>query len=143
MGYKIKKWQSAYGKAHYKKYLAKYTARDVLYREELRHFLETAKNKPCAICGGTFLPCAMDFHHRDRTSKTQTVAAYRYISKKFIAEIAKCDLLCANCHRIEHFRLGTAMEKPKPPALDKSTKGLRTVEFDFGDVSVKTSNDNI
>lgn len=62
------------------------------------------KSKPCADCGHTFPPYCMDFHHALGDKKFS-------ISKKWLtpdmglleAELAKCELLCANCHRIrEH-----------------------------------------
>ena len=31
------------------------------------------------------------------------MASHGYSKKKIIKEIEKCDTLCANCHRIEHY----------------------------------------
>ncbi len=64
---------------------------------------ELAKDKPCADCGGQFAPEAMDFDHRPGTDKLDDVGKLvsgRYSWDKVQAEIAKCDLVCANCHRI-------------------------------------------
>jgi hypothetical protein len=48
---------------------------------------------------------ALDFHHRDPQQKSLEVAnLVRGNSLDIIkAEIAKCSVLCANCHRITHF----------------------------------------
>lgn len=48
----------------------------------------------------------LDFHHRDPSTKEIEVSnlALNGISKKkILAEIEKCKVLCANCHRIEHW----------------------------------------
>lgn len=60
-----------------------------------------AKAQPCADCLGTFPPCAMDFDHV-RGVKEFGVAAgiCRVSDQRLLAEIAKCDVVCANCHRI-------------------------------------------
>lgn len=54
-------------------------------------------------CGQKFPPCAMDFDHRAGETKIADIA--RLINntvpwEKIEAEMAKCDLVCANCHRI-------------------------------------------
>jgi hypothetical protein len=46
---------------------------------------------------------AMDFHHREPSSKSFTIGgAKRRSMDALLAEAAKCDLLCARCHRIRH-----------------------------------------
>lgn len=58
------------------------------------------KSAPCMDCGQTFPPCCMDFDHV-RGEKTRGVGnMITYNTKKFFEEISKCDLVCANCHRI-------------------------------------------
>lgn len=61
------------------------------------------RRQPCADCGGRFHPVCMDFDHRPGTVKVYSVSAmvvagYRW--ELVEAEIAKCDVVCANCHRI-------------------------------------------
>ena len=59
------------------------------------------KDKPCMDCGGTFPLVCMDFDHRDPSTKLFNVAqGIRKSKEAILAEIAKCDLVCANCHRI-------------------------------------------
>lgn len=59
----------------------------------------------CEICGDS---CAnhLAFHHRDRETKlfnlAQAVASKKTI-KSIYKEIAKCDVLCHNHHRILHY----------------------------------------
>lgn len=65
--------------------------------------LDFKKNNPCSICGESDYAC-LDFHHRDPDTKD---FAMSHIHKragvdKIKAEIAKCIVLCANCHRKIH-----------------------------------------
>jgi hypothetical protein len=51
-------------------------------------------------CGGTFPPECMDFDHREGETKELTIGSHlRWAWARIEAEIAKCDLVCANCHR--------------------------------------------
>ena len=76
-------------------------ARNVSYVTEI-------KSKPCTDCGNSFPACCMDFDHV-RGEKKMNVAsmAWSTLSLATIqAEIDKCDLVCANCHRIRTFNRG-------------------------------------
>ena len=70
------------------------------WRSQLR-MLERLKRRPCADCGGVFPGCAMDFDHRDPAQKRYTVSRMvgRAGTARIMAEVAKCDIVCANCHR--------------------------------------------
>ena len=57
----------------------------------------------CLDCGQMPHPAAMHFHHRDPGVKDIEVSKLRASKfEKVLAEIDKCDLLCANCHAIRH-----------------------------------------
>lgn len=63
--------------------------------------LRDLRRVPCADCGGIFPPFVMDFDHRDPTQKRFSIAAGKSLLKNrvvLMAEIAKCDIVCANCH---------------------------------------------
>ena len=63
--------------------------------------LNEFKAKPCLDCKGSFPPECMDFDHRPEEVKVLQVSLMvRYNLEKMLAEIAKCDLICSNCHRI-------------------------------------------
>lgn len=63
------------------------------------------KNRPCMDCWGWFEPCQMDFDHRPGTIKLFAPGEMWKMSwKKLWAEIQKCDIVCANCHRLRTFR---------------------------------------
>ena len=53
--------------------------------------------------------CCLEFHHVDPEQKDRDVTAMvggGWSIKKILEEIAKCLVLCANCHRKEHKRQG-------------------------------------
>lgn len=57
----------------------------------------------CKKCSGVFHPSVYEFHHRDPTTKDRDPSKMLQLSKeKLYAELDKCDLLCANCHRLTH-----------------------------------------
>lgn len=61
------------------------------------------KSKPCTDCRRTFPACCMDFDHRDGDEKIDcvgTMFAHHHSIERIMAEVAKCDLICSNCHRI-------------------------------------------
>src|SRR2546423_7776287 len=70
-------------------------------------FLRDLRRRPCADCGGTFPPWIMDFDHRDPADKSFSIAAGKVLLKSrdlLLAEIAKCDIVCANCHAVRTYR---------------------------------------
>jgi rRNA-processing protein FCF1 len=72
--------------------------------------LDRLRDVPCADCGGHFEACAMDFDHRDPAAKRYTVTRMigRAGTERILAEVAKCDIVCANCHRLRTFDRRTA-----------------------------------
>ena len=75
-------------------------------RKNAKIFVASAKSKPCADCNCTYPPYVMDFDHLPQFKKTLDVSAMvarGYSLKTIEAEIAKCDVVCANCHRERTF----------------------------------------
>jgi hypothetical protein len=60
---------------------------------------------PCRDCGGCFHPAAMVWDHLPGTEKVGDISylARRHGRKRILAEIAKCELVCANCHAVRTF----------------------------------------
>ncbi|OGH24954.1 MAG: hypothetical protein A3B47_02535 [Candidatus Levybacteria bacterium RIFCSPLOWO2_01_FULL_39_24] len=87
-------------------YLAK--KRKLKYIVERKEFLGKIKNKPCFDCGKKYPAWVMDFDHRDGKKKVASISflTFRKLVKfdKIKEEIAKCDLVCANCHRDRTYR---------------------------------------
>jgi hypothetical protein len=73
---------------------------EAIQQEKRRTLLAELKDFPCMDCGVKYIPAVMEFHHRDPSEKDGTVTKVAYT--KMREEAAKCDLLCANCHRIRH-----------------------------------------
>lgn len=66
-----------------------------------RAMIISLKDSPCTDCGGRFPPCAMHFDHLDPSTKKFIIAKKLNTSKEnILEEIAKCELVCANCHAI-------------------------------------------
>jgi hypothetical protein len=66
--------------------------------------IEYKKTLSCVRCEESH-PATLTFHHRDGTEKNFEIANIVKMGvslKKIIAEIEKCDVLCANCHAKEH-----------------------------------------
>lgn len=81
--------------------------RDADRARAFRELIEQSKDTPCSRCGERFPVVCMDFHHRDPATKFKGVAVMSRCSLDRVrAEIAKCDVLCANCHRIVEFGNG-------------------------------------
>jgi hypothetical protein len=70
------------------------------HQRQRKAWLDQKKQDPCADCGLFFPPECMDFDHV-RGKKRANVAVLQTRSKKAVEiEIKKCELVCANCHRI-------------------------------------------
>ena len=79
-------------------------------RERVQRYIDGQKRCPCVDCGGRFPPFLMDFDHVRGTKVTilAKLRSGRASLSKIEAEIAKCEVVCANCHRIRTYlrRLG-------------------------------------
>ena len=84
-------------------------------KENLKQIMRQHKSKPCADCGGEFPFYVMDFDHRDANEKCLSVSRLvQYMSvERLLAEIAKCDVVCANCHRIRTYERGQRFSSVK------------------------------
>src|SRR5882672_3727022 len=57
----------------------------------------------CKDCQKEYHPAIYEFHHRKPEEKDRDPSKMLGLSwKRAIAELDKCDLLCANCHRLRH-----------------------------------------
>ena len=74
-------------------------------RKEIQVWLLTLKTE-CSVCGEGD-PICLDWHHvrEEKETNIASVVTLGWGKERILKEIAKCDLLCANCHRKEHARL--------------------------------------
>jgi hypothetical protein len=80
--------------------------RNRVQKDDVRAFVLEAKRVPCMDCGETYPPYVMDFDHRGEDPKTFNIShgVYSQSLKAVKVEIAKCDIVCANCHRERTFQ---------------------------------------
>lgn len=73
--------------------------------DKLYALMISLKQNPCMDCGNSFPHYVMDFDHRDPATKHHCVSRVNKFrtEKKLLEEIAKCDLVCSNCHRIRTY----------------------------------------
>lgn len=98
--------QSNYTRQHYNNNKQAYREKTQNRRELYRERMAKLKDKPCADCGQSFPPFVMDFDHRNPKEKKFMISSAEAVCKPFeevLLEVNKCDLVCANCHRIRTF----------------------------------------
>lgn len=82
----------------------------------------------CVDCGYSRCLAALDFHHRDGAGKEFGLGKFTGSLVRFLAEAEKCDLLCANCHRLRHASVDDAVP-PHPVVIHRRARKLRAVRF--------------
>jgi hypothetical protein len=105
MPYRSIEDQRAAQRRHYDNHPGYYSERRRIRRTALRTWVSDYKReRGCSRCDEHH-PACLDFHHRDRADKEDCVSLMVEATRSravILAEIAKCDLLCSNCHRKEH-----------------------------------------
>lgn len=70
---------------------------------ERRRLIADLKDKPCADCKGRFPSYVMDFDHVRGEKETNVSAMVGCKMERLLDEVGKCDVVCANCHRIRTY----------------------------------------
>ena len=103
---KCKPCHNAYTRQHYadnkQYYIDKAKRNNKVYLDQARVWVgEYLVSHPCVDCGNTDHR-VLEFDHRDPTTKVADVSdMMRNRSLAVVqSEVAKCDVRCANCHRI-------------------------------------------
>lgn len=98
-----KERQRKYCKSHYERNKDYYYDRNIRRKDETREWLNLLKaGKSCADCGNAFPLKAMDWHHEGgKDFEVAKAVGLGYGKKRILAEIEKCVLLCAICHRLK------------------------------------------
>lgn len=139
MPYATKEARNAYSKVYYRGHKTEINNRGTAINRRRRQDryagVRVLKSNPCKDCGRSFPPCVMDFDHRNPALKTDEVSRMvkRMVAWDLVlAEVAKCDLVCACCHRLrtyhgsncyktrrfEHHKLVLDELKSTTPCLD-------------------------
>lgn len=104
-GHYCRPCRRAYRRAHYERNRSDYLSRAALQvrrkREDVLLLLHAyLRSHPCVDCGEANI-VVLEFDHRDSATKRMTIGAM--IGSRawpvILAEIQKCDVRCANCHR--------------------------------------------
>jgi len=71
-------------------------------RKNLREFIIGLKDKPCTDCAQRFPHYVMDFDHVSGEKEKEIARAVHlgWSKERLLKEIGKCELVCANCHRV-------------------------------------------
>ena len=109
MAYKDPEQQKAYLKDWYQRNKGSVRIRTKVnktgYKKRNREFLWKIKtNSPCTDCGKKFHPVAMDFDHlQNKDESVSCLANNGACIETLKKEIAKCELVCSNCHRVRTY----------------------------------------
>jgi hypothetical protein len=96
-------WYQRHRERHMKNVARRNKERRLVIRSLVRDYLAS---HPCADCGEAD-PVVLEFDHvrGSKVAAVATLVANHTHHRKVWAEIAKCDVRCANCHRRRHARL--------------------------------------
>lgn len=95
-------------KSHYERNKDRYIQESGRRRDEsklkvIENLHQYLVKNPCVDCGNSD-PRVLEFDHRNRQTKFKNVSAMiaeNYSWSKIFVEVQKCDVRCANCHRIK------------------------------------------
>lgn len=100
-----------YKQKHYAENKQYYLEKAKAYREAGRERLNRYKSRlVCSNCGESRW-WLLDFHHVDPSEKDREVCKLIDAPNKLEAELEKCIVLCANCHRDLHYRISHNIEE--------------------------------
>lgn len=119
--------KKAYNKDWYQKHkpeqLERVKDNNKLYKEEVNALVRELKSIPCMDCGKPYPWFVMDFDHRDPSQKVMAVSSMvrrKFSLEKVKSEISKCDVVCANCHRLRTFSY-VSLDKALYLSLDRGS----------------------
>lgn len=106
LGTKCRSCQRAYSKQHYADNKAYYLARNEKRRQKwLAWWTEYKSSLRCRDCPENH-PACLQFHHSndDKEYNVSSLVGSMCSRTKILKEIAKCEVLCANCHFKRHYK---------------------------------------
>lgn len=131
MPYKDKEQQKEFQRLHYLANKNKYAKSRKANRDKRDiWFRELKSNYKCQKCNFTDIRC-LDFHHKNPNEKSFgiSLAVKNGMSEsKILKEIAKCEVLCSNCHIKEHWAIKLNYHRN---AVTKNLTWLRSYKSNF------------
>jgi hypothetical protein len=84
------------------------------HQQFVRWYQALKTDTPCADCGLTFHPAAMNWGHLPGTHKIADVGtlATQHSYGAVLREIEKCELVCANCHAVRSYERRRGVAQP-------------------------------
>jgi hypothetical protein len=94
----MKRWYQQNRELHMRRVLKVNLAR----RQRSKRYLDELKSQPCTDCGMRYPPYVMDFDHvrGEKARALSQMPSGRLTWATILAEVDKCEVVCANCHRI-------------------------------------------
>ena len=92
--------KNGYYKKYYEKDSTRYKQNNKRTKMRVREYVLKQKNNPCVDCGIKYPFYVMHFDHLDASTKSSDVSRLDTQFNRVVKEIAKCELVCANCHAI-------------------------------------------
>jgi hypothetical protein len=96
-------------------------------RARLRAELLASRGGRCQDCGYERAAAAPEFHHREARTTDFTISSVSTVPARVWAEAAKCDLVCANCHRLRHL----VEQAPDDDPVVRSRRALKRRAVDL------------
>lgn len=108
---------------HYEANAERYKQQARERTDRLKRLSQEARNVPCVDCGVRYPWYVMDFDHLPTETKVAGVQQLIHAGVaewKILAEMAKCEIVCANCHRVRTMQRileTTGVSSPEDTAL--------------------------
>jgi len=106
---KRKQYNKDYHKKWYHRNKSQRVAQVKQRKKQIREWMRQMKEgMACSKCGlsGMENAWALEFHHKNHEDKDTIVSSLVSAGsskKRILEEIAKCEVICSNCHRKEHY----------------------------------------
>ena len=113
----VSRYHDKWYKINRKERIAQCAAATARWRKKKASWVDGLKNVPCIDCGRRFPPYVMDFDHVRGDKQfdiSKAVATHGASEKRIEEEIKKCEIVCANCHRIRTHNRSCSLVRKAP-----------------------------
>lgn len=121
MPYKDRERQRECWKRHYERNRSRYIQKRKTYNDKIRVYIENVKaSSACTDCGKKYPPYVMDFDHTGDDKKFNVSGLYvRGSLRQVKEEIAKCEIVCSNCHRERTHKRNAGSSNGRSPRFER------------------------